>query len=107
MTNQEFCYWLQGYFEIVGESVLTEKKLQLIDIVLKNIREPLGVFTQWLFQVIRFLETQQFSKPLIVLFLPEIQNRLNSIFFHVIDDSYDRMVDIEIARKIHTGAQHD
>jgi len=107
MTNQQFCYWLQGYFEIADESVLTENKLQLIDKALKNISEPLGVFTHWLFKVIRFLETQEFKKNMIALFLPEIQNRLNSIFFHVIDNSYERMVDVETARKIHTGSKND
>ena len=103
MTNQLFCYWLQGYFEINLEAALTEKHVLLIRNSLKEITEPLGVFTQWLEQVIIFLETQQFQSKMLELFLPEIQNRLNSIFFHVIDNSYNRTISLEEAKKIHDG----
>lgn len=30
MQSRDFCYWLQGYFEIKGDDVLTEAQVALI-----------------------------------------------------------------------------
>lgn len=31
MTSQDFCYWLQGYFEITGAGQLTDRELIIAD----------------------------------------------------------------------------
>lgn len=30
MTARDFCYWLQGYFEIAGPSMISEGQIKLI-----------------------------------------------------------------------------
>lgn len=30
MTSRDFCYWLQGYFEISGETVLSPNATQVV-----------------------------------------------------------------------------
>lgn len=103
MTNQEFCYWLQGYFEISLAPDLTVEKIKNIKHTLAEIEQPLGTFTQWLFDVIAFFEKQQYKQSIMDYFLPEIMKRLNSIFQHVIDISYDRKISLEEALKVHDG----
>lgn len=103
LTNQKFCYWLQGYFEITHEAHLTKEKILLIDGLLSKINEPLGYFTQWLSDVTSFFKEQNYRQELLNYFMPEIQHRLNSIFVHVIDNSYDTDLTREEAKKIHDG----
>lgn len=103
MTNQSFCYWLQGYFEIALEPLLTPQKLQLIKIQLDKIIEPFGVFTGWLNEVISYLSKQDHTIMMFELFLQEIRQRLNLVFYHVIDESYERNISIAEAKKIHDG----
>lgn len=103
MTNQEFCYWLQGYFEISLAPNLSMEKIIVIKNTLLGINQPLGSFTQWLYEVIEFFEKQQYKKSIIDYFFPEIMKRLNSIFQHVIDLSYDRKISLEEALKVHDG----
>lgn len=103
MTNQQFCYWLQGYFEIALNANLTKAKIILISESLKNINEPLGKFTKWLDDVVLFLFSQDCKQTLMDTFLPEIRDRLNLIFYHVIDNTYDTTMSREEIRKIHDG----
>lgn len=30
MTSRDFCFWLQGYFEIAGESDIDQKQVEII-----------------------------------------------------------------------------
>lgn len=30
MTSRDFCYWLQGYFEIAGDGILTENQVAIV-----------------------------------------------------------------------------
>ncbi|MEO8400323.1 MAG: hypothetical protein ABI597_00830 [Gammaproteobacteria bacterium] len=103
MLNQQFCYWLQGYFEVSRELTLTKEKILLIDGSLKKINEPLGSYTTWLTHVIAFFAAQEYRPELLTYFLPEIRERLNYIFYHYIDLSYDTEVSIEDRRKVHEG----
>ena len=107
MTNAEFCYWLQGFFEISRQVQLDKHKIILIEQVFKKINEPLGVFTQWFAEVLVFLKKQNYQEASIHYFLPEIQKNLNSIFEHVIDNSYDTDLSPEYLKKIHDGKNHD
>jgi len=88
MTNQEFCYWLQGYFEISKIAALTKEKIVLINGSLNKVNEPLGEFTQWLTKVNAFFSDQQYKQEFLDLFLQEIQSELNGLFLHVIDNNH-------------------
>ena len=84
MTNKEFCYWLQGYFEISNISTLTQEKVALINQTLNKIHEPLGEFTQWLFSVNQFL-IEENKQSFLDFFILQIKHELNELFMHVID----------------------
>lgn len=103
MTNQDFCYWLQGYFEISQEPDLTKDKILIIQAALMSITEPLGYFTQWLSGVISYLTSVHYKPELLMYFLPDIISELNAIFVHVIDASYDLNISLEEAKRIHDG----
>lgn len=103
LSNQQFCYWLQGYFEITNKPELTKEKIIIINARLKAIHEPLGEFTQWLVDVVLYFAENQYRQPLLTFFLQEIMDRLNLIFYHVIDNSYDTNISREEGKKIHDG----
>lgn len=105
MTNQDFCYWLQGYFEITQEPELTKDKILIIQAALISITEPLGDFTQWLSNVLSFLASLNYKQELLDYFLPDIISELNAIFIHVIDTSYNMNISLEEAKRIHDGLQ--
>lgn len=107
MTNQDFCYWLQGYFEISRQAMLTKEQILVINDALKKITEPLGDFTQWLNDLLSYFETQSYNQALLAYFLPVISGQLNLIFYHVIDHSYDTDLSHEEGKKIHDGLIHD
>ena len=107
MTNQDFCYWLQGYFEITKNPAFNKNKVLIIRDSINKINQPLGNFTQWLSNVTSFFEEQNYRKELLDYFLPEIINRLHSVFFHVIDNSYDTSLSAAEAQHIHDGIIHD
>jgi hypothetical protein len=88
MTNQKFCYWLQGYFEISRESKLTQAKVLLIENKLNEIQEELGWFTGWLSKVLVYFKEMHYKPETLALFTPEIMRNLNYIFHHVIDNTY-------------------
>ena len=85
MTNQMFCYWLQGYFEIGINVTINKHAVQLIRKQLDIIEEPLGQLTSWLQKVCDYIETKQYSDGICFHFSPIIERSLNSIFFHVME----------------------
>ena len=103
MTNQLFCYWLQGYFEISRKIAFTQEKILQIKNRLETINEPLGEFTQWLSDVVNFLVEENYKQGLVNYFLPIIRDRLNGVFYHVIDRSYETLLSVDSAKKIHDG----
>ena len=103
MTNQQFCYWLQGYLEICQIPDLTPEKVIIMENTLVQIHEPMGAFTQWLSKLVSFFHEENFKQGLLDYFLPVIEQRLNSIFHHVIDNSYDAGLDKVTLQRIHDG----
>ena len=103
MTNKQFCYWLQGYLEICQIPDLTKEKVLIIESSLAKIYEPLGQFTQWLLKVTKLFTSENYKQELLNYFMPVIEFRLNSIFHHVIDNSYDSRLDKEAMQRIHDG----
>lgn len=103
MTNQQFCYWLQGYLELCQIPNLAKEKVILIKNSLAQINEPLGQFTQWLFKVIELFSSENYKQELLDYFLPVIELRLNAIFHHVIDNSYEVSLNKDTLQRIHDG----
>lgn len=107
MTNFQFCYWLQGYFEISKTKTLDKNKILLIAKWQQKISEPFGIFTEWLQEVLQFLKKQNYRKEWLDLYLPAIENNLNSIFFHEIDNSYTTTLSHEELLRIHNGTNDE
>ncbi len=107
MTNQKFCYWLQGYFEIGINVTITSKVVQQIRTQLDLIDEPLGQFTSWLQKVCDYIETKKYSDAICDHFTPIIKQSLNSIFFHVIDNTYTTDKTKDELLRIHNGEHFD
>jgi hypothetical protein len=103
MTNQGFCYWLQGYFEISLKPTLTKEQVLLIQNTLATIDEPLGYFTQWLTDLTTHFAALKYEPGVLQFFLPEIQTALNGVFYHVIDQSYEMDMTLEESKRIHDG----
>ncbi len=107
-TNQVFCYWLQGYFEIEGATaVLDAAKIALIKSMLQMIVEPLGVYTMWLSETLFALEQNQYPPALVKAMTGIIKKELNGIFLHVIDPSYDTPHTHEHLLAVHRGERDD
>ncbi len=105
MTSFQFCYWLQGYFEIARNPCLDFRKLLFIKRRLATVEGERGAFINWLSEVCDYIErTRNCSVP-IEEFFPLIQSSLSSVFLHVIDDSYE--IDKEERLKVHGADLHD
>lgn len=104
-TNKLFCYWLQGYYEISGSNFIDRKITLLIEEHLNMINEELGEFTKWLYEVCLYLKSVNYNSNTCEHFGPIIANALNSIFLHVIDNSYDTTKSPVELQKIHNGIQ--
>jgi hypothetical protein len=107
MTNQQFCYWLQGFFEIALDNRLHAEQIKLIEFNLNKINEPLGFFTQWLNELCIYFSNLDYKQETIDYFTLHIQNNLNSIFLHVIDQNYATHYSADELKKIHDGHSHD
>jgi len=103
MTNQDFCYWLQGYFKIASTPKLSNEKITLVLNQLNSINEPLGEFTTWLHRLLSYLAKEPHDQALLDFYLPIMMLELNGIFVHVIDNSYDLSIGITAAKQIHDG----
>ena len=103
LTNKQFCYWLQGYFEIAPKPQLNEQRLFKISEQLADINEPLGAYTSWLKKILENIIVNKYCPNLTEFFTPLITKELNFIFFHEIDNSYDTPHTADILLKIHNG----
>lgn len=102
-TNQDFCYWLQGYFEINGQADFDESALLLIAEKLLAITQPWGDLTRWLNGALHFLRVGQYDREAILSFSTELQNQLNAVFEHVIDNSYATSHSKTYLKAVHEG----
>ncbi len=108
MTNQLFCYWLQGYFEILNQDNLEAWQYKIIDRELNRITEDLGLYTNWLRLVVDEVVLSNFDVSIMQRFTPIIKEELNLIFLHVIDDTYEAEGHSkEILQNIHDGKKND
>lgn len=100
-TNQMFCYWLQGYFEISSQPEMTKERIILIQKTLNKVTEEYGSFTAWLSQALSALKENDYHSALLKRFSSIIREELYNIFVHVIDDSYDKPKELLV--KVHDG----
>ncbi len=104
INNQQFCYWLQGYFEIANGPVTIKKpQVELIAKTLQTVSEPLWPLLEWLVKVCEYCKIQEYHADTLAYFQPLIQNTLAQLFHHVIDESYDTETSSEIRQMIHDG----
>lgn len=75
--------------------------------MLEKIEKPLGLYTQWLFNLTQYFAGIEYRQTMLDYFLPIIQTNLNQVFLHVIDDSYDTTMTHEERLNIHNGSQHE
>lgn len=100
MIKQEFCYWLQGYFELSGSAEpLTETQLNIIKnhIALVSEVEGKNDYTAWLQGAIDVCDSKESRSKLTLL----AKEKLHKIFQHVIDPSYNNN---DKLNKIHNPA---
>jgi hypothetical protein len=89
MTNKEFCYWLQGLFELGEPKELTVKQMKAIQAHINLARQvdgSLNEFTGWLEGVLEIWQHLKTDLPSEVVV--KIKDRLSSKFQHDIDPSY-------------------
>lgn len=102
-TNQDFCYWLQGYFEINAQANFDQLTLQQLAAKLLEITEPWGELTRWLNQSLHFIRIGGYNPETITTFTPILRNRLNEVFEHVIDNSYVTDHSATYLKAVHEG----
>ena len=104
MKNIEFCYWLQGYFEITDQvDTVEELRLSQIECIENHLKlvekhESLGSFTSWLQG---FLEYHLLSQGRVAMNdegVDKIRAKLAHCFKHVIDNTYSNASELN---KIH------
>jgi hypothetical protein len=92
VTAQEFCYWLQGYYELSGSELLTKKQA----VIIKAHLDMVALHEKGDGRSV------QFCQELLSLFAPKfgvmvpvpeticgaIRQRLSEVFLHEIDPSY-------------------
>jgi hypothetical protein len=103
LSNKQFCYWLQGFFEISEENLITKEQIILINNKLQMINEKYGQYTRWLKEVIELTLKHGATKDQIGFFNNSIRDNLNKVFMHVIDNSYETKIDQETLQNIHDG----
>lgn len=101
--NVDFCYWLQGYFEIGNALVLDERQLDLIRQQLMKITEPWGEFTRWVNQTIHLVTAAGCRQESLVQFAEHLRLELNDLFEHVIDNSYETLHSKSFLKSVHEG----
>jgi hypothetical protein len=80
LTRVQFCYWLQGAIEIGGLSKIDQRQYELIISRLEQIDEH-GPFTAAAYFL---LKTEDKDKV-----FPFLNQKLQEVFLHVIDPSYE------------------
>jgi hypothetical protein len=92
MKAQEFCYWLQGYFELSGASELTTRQTEMIDrhLAMVSIHEKGdGRSVQFCNELREALRPRFGKTPTIDRSIcAGVKSRLNEVFLHEIDPSY-------------------
>ena len=88
MTTREFCYWLQGFFELIGEQIptLSERRAQCIknhlDLALK-VDTADSPTRDYCVEMKAFLTWAGANPPTAMMC-----RKLNDLFSHAIDPSY-------------------
>lgn len=95
MKARDFCYWLQGYFEIADSSELNSRQIEIISNHLKMvfIYENLEVHTKtlefcfWMQGILQAIAITKASKEPSA-YVPQIKAKIAEIFIHEIDPTF-------------------
>jgi len=88
MTNREFCYWLQGFFELSRATGLDNQQVVAIKNhlnLVRKVEQKLSEFPSWLEG---FLDAAGEGLLGTGQAVEQIRTKLNAIFKHEIDPSY-------------------
>lgn len=94
MKEVEFCYWLQGYFELAdlnGHSFVNGKMLQCIQKHLDMVKRYQGntsSFTSWVQGFVDAISIED-DERLSFGLTEKLKGELENMFLHEIDNSYD------------------
>jgi hypothetical protein len=70
---------------------------------LQKIEEPFGPFTSWLSGLLEYFENVSYDQDKLNFFCSIIEQQLNLVFIHVIDNSYDTIFSAQELKAIHDG----
>lgn len=104
MKASEFCYWLQGFFELGDVHQLSKRQVEIISLHLKlvDIHDKTDgrskQFCSWLSGAIELFGELEFSAQQTV----QVKKVLSEVFKHEIDPSYPSE-EIDQLNQIHEG----
>ena len=111
MKTIEFCYWLQGYFELRDNgSALTHKQLECIAKHIKLVQEVegklAGSIVHWISGLIDGINTseslpEELQSEILANTTELIRARLHEVFQHDIDNTYGDKAILDKLNKIH------
>jgi len=109
MHKHEFCYWLQGYFELrEGNEHLTDSQIECIKKHIKlveTVEKKLEGFPAWLMGMLDAYEKLQEVGGMTEEGRQEmnqmVRDRLNSVFKHEVDGKYGGKELQEVLDEIH------
>lgn len=85
MNARTFCYWLQGYFELITPTTVPEKAVNIISKHLELVADSeRGVFCAWLQGCLDITEGKAWSAAQ----TKKVKEKLAQEFVNVIDASY-------------------
>jgi hypothetical protein len=103
MTSRDFCFWLQGFFEVSEAHILTTRQAEMVTrrlrLVFETEPDP-NDFCVWL---CGWLTKERPGADLSLVSTRRIRDRLAAEFKHVIDPSIDGG---DAAKKAHLNHVH-
>jgi hypothetical protein len=105
VTNILFCYWLQGYFEIAAHAPLDESIVRAIERKIAAIEETLTPGMLWMQKVCSYLRHIGFKADTLEYFRPLMEQYLNSMFYHYLENTLMKIYTLDELEQIHAGRQ--
>jgi hypothetical protein len=84
MTPRDFCYWLQGYFEIAGLNEAEWQSDRVRDLVLKHLLLVNATPGKWFQELVNFVGWMESCLEFRGT-AAQVEAKLSTIFEHVID----------------------
>lgn len=94
MNNFNFCYWLQGYFELSESNSVPKETVSVIQEHLAIVQPKNGVFCSWLEGYLDMVGVDAWSEEV----TKKIRAKLSNEFLTLIDPSYPKNEQEELHR---------